>query len=136
VVARCDMSEILTVHSVIASIYTCCMTLLLQDIDFYNPHEKRTAKQACTSTQERVSFANNIIGNGFVDTFRHKYPAATGAYSFWSMRANSRPVNRGLRIDYVCVSQQLKSSINDAFILDTELIGTSDHCPIGAVILF
>jgi exodeoxyribonuclease III len=104
----------------------------LQDIDFYNPHEKRTAKQACTSTQERVSFSNNIIGNGFVDTFRHKYPSATGAYSFWSMRANGRPVNRGLRIDYVCVSEQLKGSIHDAFILDAEPIGTSDHCPVGA----
>jgi exodeoxyribonuclease-3 len=49
-------------------------------------------------------------------------------YSWWSYRANSRLNNKGWRIDYAMVSENLKNNIIDAKILNQ--IKHSDHCPI------
>jgi exodeoxyribonuclease-3 len=49
-------------------------------------------------------------------------------YSWWSYRANSRANNKGWRIDYNLVSQQLKPNIKSSAILDQ--VFHSDHCPI------
>ncbi|HIP01992.1 MAG TPA: exodeoxyribonuclease III, partial [Campylobacterales bacterium] len=46
-----------------------------------------------------------------------------------SYRANARTSNVGWRIDYFFVSEDLKDSIKDAYILD-KIMG-SDHCPVG-----
>ena len=66
--------------------------------------------------------------SGFVDSFRHLYPDATGIYSWWSYRFNARANNAGWRIDYFIVSQRLAQRIAEASIR-TEVQG-SDHCPV------
>lgn len=116
-------------------IFTGDLNVAHEDCDFFNPHERRMLKSACTTPQERNSFAENYLtGNGFIDTFRYRYPSATGVYSYWSIRAGNRPFNRGLRLDYVLTSGSLKDGIHDAFILDGDTVGVSDHCPVGAVV--
>lgn len=36
-----------------------------------------------------------LLGDGFVDTFRHLYPDKTGAYTFWTYMMNCRAKNVG-----------------------------------------
>lgn len=77
--------------------------------------------------EERGAFTQ-LLGEGFVDTFRHLHPD-TVEYSWWSYRFNARAKNIGWRIDYVVVNKEFVSNIKEAFILQ-EVMG-SDHCPVG-----
>ena len=101
-----------------------------QEIDLANPQTNKTTKSrpgnAGFTDKERESF-DNIIDCGFIDTFRvfNKNPEH---YSWWSYRANARERNIGWRIDYICVSDCLKSNLKKAAILP-EVFG-SDHAPV------
>ncbi len=79
-------------------------------------------------TREERAWADKLIKNGFVDTFRliNKNKVQ---YSWWSYRTFARERNIGWRIDYFFVSEILKNKVTDAFILD-QVLG-SDHCPVG-----
>lgn len=96
-----------------------------REIDLKNP--KTNHKNAGFTDEERGKF-QNIIDAGFIDTFRYFYPELEGAYSWWSYRFQAREKNVGWRIDYFCVSEELKERLRGAKIL-TEIYG-SDHCPI------
>ncbi|CAM9091466.1 unnamed protein product [Scytosiphon promiscuus] len=205
------------------------MNVAHQDVDFYNPEQKRMRKAAGTTPEERSSFAVNLLGREpppscvlatataarsggrasrsrtsalssslspastsssatddssrhlpaeaatwegskhgectdddesgddkgltnaegggcfLVDTFRERHPDATGVFSYWSVRAGNRAVNRGMRLDYCLASRALvgggadidtageKGELHDAFVLDRETVGVSDHCPVGVV---
>lgn len=100
------------------------------EIDVYDTKNKH--KVPGYTPQERASFTDLIENKGFCDTFRHLYPM-TIKYSFWSVRQNLRPSNRGWRLDYFLLSQDHESrygiQLNDS-IIDNEQFG-SDHCPIA-----
>ena len=96
-----------------------------QEIDLKNPGPNRGS--AGFSDQEREKFSA-LVAAGFVDTFRYLYPAATGAYSWWSYRFNARKNNAGWRIDYFVVSKELAPQIKEAG-MEAEALG-SDHCPV------
>jgi len=96
-----------------------------QEIDLARPKQNR--RSAGFSDEERAGF-DNIVGLGFVDSFRHFYPDTTEAYSWWSYRAGARAKNIGWRLDYFCVSQSLMDRITKAEIL-SDVLG-SDHCPV------
>ena len=97
-----------------------------KEIDLKNPSANR--KNAGFSTEERNRF-DEVINNGFVDTFRFIYPDQTGAYTWWSYIFNARANNAGWRIDYFCVSAGLKNQVKNAVIYN-DVLG-SDHCPVG-----
>jgi len=71
---------------------------------------------------------DKLVAAGYVDTFRHVHPDAKDKYSWWSYRFSARKNNTGWRIDYFFVSEELKDSIKDAWIEDTQF--GSDHCPV------
>ena len=96
-----------------------------QEIDLKNPKTNR--KNAGFSDEERAKFTE-LLGAGFIDTFRYFYPDQEGIYSWWSYRFSARAKNAGWRIDYFCVSDSLKDKLMDAKI-HTEVLG-SDHCPV------
>lgn len=96
------------------------------EIDLANPKTNR--KNAGFTDEERARF-DAIVDAGFVDTYRALYPDTLGAYSWWSYRAAARSRNIGWRIDYFCVSNDLRDQIQDATILQSAL--GSDHCPVG-----
>ncbi len=102
-----------------------------KEIDLANPATNKTTKSrpgnAGFTDKERESF-DNIVNSGFIDTFR-VFNENPGNYSWWSYRANARNRNIGWRIDYICVSQVLKSNLKNASILP-EVLG-SDHAPIS-----
>ena len=96
-----------------------------KEIDLKNPKTNR--RNAGFTDEERGKFTE-LLGSGFIDTFRHFYPDATGIYSWWSYRFRSREKNAGWRIDYFLVSEGLKDRLAGAGI-HNEIFG-SDHCPV------
>jgi exodeoxyribonuclease-3 len=97
-----------------------------QEIDLKN--YKTNRGNPGFSDEERADFSE-LLAAGFTDSFRYLYPDLTGAYSWWSFRANARANNAGWRIDYFVVSDDLRESIAGASIYP-EVTG-SDHCPVG-----
>lgn len=96
-----------------------------EEIDLANPKTNR--RNAGFTDEERAGFTE-LLGAGFADTFRELYPAATGAYSWWSYRGRAREKNVGWRIDYFLVSKRLMPKVTGAAIRP-EITG-SDHCPV------
>ena len=95
------------------------------EIDLKNPKTNRRNPGFTDEEREKLT---RLLESGFVDTFRYLYPEKTGAYSWWSYRAQARKNNSGWRIDYFIVSERLKEQIQDAHIR-SEVLG-SDHCPV------
>lgn len=96
-----------------------------KEIDIHDP---KGNKNSSGFLPEERAWMDKFLENGFTDTFRevNKEPHH---YSWWSMRFPTvRLNNKGWRIDYISVSEPLKSTIVDAKILPD--IKHSDHCPI------
>lgn len=102
----------------------------VEDLDFFNPHEKRMAKQAGTTPEERASMRRCLESGSFVDGFRSVHPQANGQYTYWSQRARNRPRNRGLRLDYFLLSSNLLASSALVDVQHLTHLEGSDHCPI------
>lgn len=83
----------------------------------------------CGFTYEEREKFTNFLNAGFIDTFRYIYPNKEDSFTWWSYMNNVRERNIGWRIDYVVISDMLKSKLKDAYIYP-EIYG-SDHCPIG-----
>jgi exodeoxyribonuclease III len=96
-----------------------------KEIDLKNP--KTNVKNAGFTPEERGKFTE-LLGSGFVDTFRHFYPDREGMYSWWSYRFNARANNAGWRIDYFVISERIKDKLKNAEI-HCDVLG-SDHCPV------
>lgn len=93
-------------------------------IDIHNPD-----KQQGTSgflPEEREWFAN-FVKDGYVDSFR-EINQEEHQYSWWSYRAGSRKNNKGWRIDYHMITNNLKDKLLNAKILKFAV--HSDHCPV------
>lgn len=78
-------------------------------------------------TDEEREGIENIIDRGFIDTYR-LFHHGNGGYTWWSHFAKARERNVGWRIDYIFVSEKLRSNIKDAQILSAVM--GSDHCPV------
>jgi exodeoxyribonuclease-3 len=92
-------------------------------------HDPKGNKKSSGFLPEERAWMDQFLGAGWIDSFRHKNPTATGAYSWWSQRFPSvRLNNKGWRIDYLCTTLALEKQIKDASILP--LVKHSDHCPI------
>ena len=96
------------------------------EIDLKNPASNRG--NAGFSDEERESFTK-LLDTGFTDSFRHRNPGVTGAYTWWSYMFNARANNAGWRIDYFLVSDRLAEKIT-ATPIYSDILG-SDHCPVG-----
>lgn len=107
-------------HLVICGDYNICH----EAIDIHNP--KGNEKTSGFLPEER-SWLDGFMKTGMVDTFRHlnKEPHH---YTWWSYRANARNNNKGWRIDYCLVTEELIGNIKRALILPEAK--HSDHCPI------
>ena len=100
------------------------MNVAHEEIDIKNP---KTNRRNAGFTDEEREKMTELLADGFIDTFRYKYPE-TVTYSWWSYRFKAREKNAGWRLDYFLVSERLKEKIEDAKI-HTEVMG-SDHCPV------
>tara|TARA_B100001142_G_scaffold115316_1_gene117585 strand:- start:1024 stop:1779 length:756 start_codon:yes stop_codon:yes gene_type:complete len=96
-----------------------------KEIDLKNP--KNNIRNAGFTAEERKGF-DNIVSHGFIDTFRH-FNNEGDNYTWWSYMGGARSRNVGWRIDYFCVSDELKSKLSNAKI-HPDILG-SDHCPVS-----
>lgn len=94
-------------------------------IDIHDPVRN---KNVSGFLPEERQWIDTFMNNGFVDSFRHLNPEPH-QYSWWSYRANARNNNKGWRIDYNMVSENLKNNIKSAYLLPDAK--HSDHCPVG-----
>ncbi|XP_068627882.1 DNA-(apurinic or apyrimidinic site) endonuclease-like [Battus philenor] len=101
------------------------MNVSHNEIDLANPKTNR--KNAGFTDEERQGMTD-LLGDGFIDTYRYFNPEKTNAYTFWTYMFNCRAKNVGWRLDYFIVSQRLLSSLCDSVIRD--LVYGSDHCPV------
>ena len=77
---------------------------------------------------EERAWIDKFLSHGYVDTFR-MFNQQPENYTWWDMKSRARDRNIGWRIDYFYISENLKDSVQAAYIL-TDIMG-SDHCPIG-----
>lgn len=94
-----------------------------KDIDIHNP---KSNKDTSGFLPEERSWMDKLFGNGFIDSFRH-FNQDPHHYTWWSVRFNARKNNKGWRIDYIAVTDNLKDNLRGAAILPDAM--HSDHCP-------
>ena len=100
-----------------------------KEIDLKNPKSNR--RNAGFTDEERGKFTE-LLGAGFIDTFRFFHPDQVDIYSWWSYRFKARERNSGWRIDYFVASERLAPRLRSASI-HTEICG-SDHCPVELIL--
>ncbi|QIQ20663.1 exodeoxyribonuclease III [Zophobihabitans entericus] len=113
------------------------MNISPTDLDIGLPEEskKRWLKTGKTSfLPEEREWMDQLLGLGFIDTFREANPTTGGQYSWFDYRSKGFDTNTGLRIDLILASQKLASTCIDTGI-DYQLRAIdkpSDHAPIWA----
>ncbi len=96
-----------------------------KEIDVHNPV---SSKKTTGFLPEERAWLDKFLINGFVDGFRalNKQPHQ---YTWWNvLRPTTRLENKGWRIDYINVTNNLESKITDVKIFPD--VKHSDHCPI------
>ena len=96
-----------------------------KEIDLKNPS---TNRRSAGFTDEERNKMTELLGSGFVDTFRYLYPDKENAYTWWSYMRQARDKDIGWRIDYFLVTKGIEVKIKDA-IIHKNVMG-SDHCPV------
>lgn len=102
-----------------------------KEIDIHNPVSN---KKSSGFLPEERAWMDQFFKNGFTDSFRYlnKEPHQ---YSWWSvMRPSVRLENKGWRIDYISVTDNLAEQINKVAIFPE--VKHSDHCPVFLDIKF
>ena len=105
------------------------MNVAHNEIDLKNP---ATNHMNPGFTDEERGKMTELLGSGFLDSFRTLHPEERDAYSWWSFRTNARARNVGWRSDYFLVSEELRERVGGASI-HPEVMG-SDHCPVELVL--
>lgn len=95
------------------------------EIDLKNP--KSNHGNSGFTAEERGKMTD-LLGSGFVDSFRHLHPDVKDVYTWWSYMNKVRERNIGWRIDYFIVSERLAPAIEEAG-AECFVMG-SDHCPV------
>jgi exodeoxyribonuclease-3 len=96
-----------------------------QEIDIHDPKGNKNTTGFLPAER---AWMTKFLESGWIDTFRHFHPEPH-RYSWWSQRFPSvRLNNKGWRIDYISVTETLRSKLKDAEIYPE--VKHSDHCPI------
>ncbi len=96
------------------------------EIDLANPDSNHFS--AGFTDEERADFSE-LLGRGFVDTFRKIHGDVKGAYSWWSQRITTAKANNaGWRIDYFLTSQRIADKVSRSEIMDSG--ARPDHAPL------
>lgn len=96
-----------------------------KEIDIHSP---KTNKKTSGFLPEERAWFDRFLENGYVDGFRevNKEPHQ---YTWWNqLRPSIREENKGWRIDYISVTENLRKFIKDAKVYP--MVKHSDHCPV------
>jgi len=102
------------------------MNVAHEEIDIARP---KTNHMSAGFTDEERAKMTELLGSGFIDTFRYFYPDKKDIYSWWSYRGGARDRNVGWRIDYFIASKRLTPRLAKAGILCD--VHGADHCPVS-----
>jgi exodeoxyribonuclease-3 len=92
-------------------------------------HDPVSNKNSTGFLPEEREWMTKWFNAGFTDSFRTLNPEPHN-YTWWSFRANARANNKGWRIDYVSVANELAATIISSGIDPNAK--HSDHCPTWA----
>lgn len=95
--------------------------------DIHDPKGNKKSSGFLPEERQWMSEWLDPAMGGFTDAFRRARPDDV-EYSWWSSRFNSRAQNKGWRIDYQCVANNMADRIIDARQLGDAV--HSDHCPV------
>ena len=99
----------------------------LSRIDVYDENERITWAEQGYISDERANL-QGLINEGFTDAYRFLYPDRKGSYTWWSNRLYKRNEDRGWRLDFFFVSDNVVKCVKD--VVHHQNIFGSDHCPI------
>lgn len=94
-----------------------------EEIDIHNP---KGNKNNSGFLPEEREWLTNFLDSGFIDSYRILNPDDQ-RYSWWTYRFNARKNNKGWRIDYQAVTENMKNRLVRADLLNDAV--HSDHCP-------
>lgn len=97
-----------------------------REIDIARP--KENYNKTSGYTQIEIDGLNNLLAEGYLDTFRVFYPEEV-KYSWWNYKFSARERNVGWRIDYFLASSELKNNLIKSEIHNDRF--GSDHCPVS-----
>ena len=97
------------------------------ELDIYPENMRQYWAEQGYASDERSNF-ETLIECGFTDAYRYLHPERR-CYTWWSNRLNKRQQNRGWRLDYFLVDDELVDSIQAVEHLQS--VFGSDHCPIS-----
>lgn len=95
-------------------------------IDIYEENMRQYWAEQGYASDERSNF-ETLLEVGLTDVFRTLHPDER-SYTWWSNRLNKRQEDRGWRLDYFLISDELMNSVV-SFSHMKDILG-SDHCPI------
>lgn len=93
------------------------------EIDIHNPKGNKNNSGFLPEEREWVT---RFLDSGFIDSYRFLNPDDQ-RYSWWTYRFNARNNNKGWRIDYQTVTENMKDRLVRADLLNDAV--HSDHCP-------
>ncbi len=99
----------------------------ISDRDIYDESNWQEWNAEGFQSEERDNLLT-IVNNGFVDTFRYIHPDVPNKFTWWSNRLKKRDENKGWRLDYFLVSDDLCPFVTQSDML-SDIYG-SDHCPV------
>ncbi len=94
-----------------------------KEIDIHDP---KGNKNSSGFLPEERAWMDKWFASGMVDSFRTLNGEIIDTYSWWSYRAGARKNNKGWRIDYISVSENIKSLLKNSNHLTNYI--HSDHC--------
>lgn len=97
-----------------------------QEIDLARPKQNQNTTGFLPIER---AWIDQVVEEGYVDTYRWQYPEQEGAYSWWAYWGGARERNVGWRLDYFFVTSDLLPRVVEAEI-HPEVLG-SDHCPVS-----
>ncbi len=105
--------------------------VVLTDMDVYDEMDLIGEIGLLPEEREKLK---EFLSWGFYDTFRYKNPDKK-EFSFWDYRRNAFKKNKGMRIDYIFVTEPLIKVLIDSYIdvEPRELEKPSDHTPVVSI---
>jgi len=100
----------------------------LEDIDVYNPDEMSGEVGFLNEEKEKLK---ELLSFGFYDSFRLLNPDKK-EFSWWDYRWNSYEKNKGMRLDYIFITEPLIKNLKEVILLKKyrEIEKPSDHIPV------
>lgn len=95
-------------------------------------HPKQRKPNAIGQTEPERQLFEELLATGLTDSLRHLHPDDDTLFTWWPPWREEKQKNRGWRIDYVLVPEEMRDAIVQTTVLKNT--GTSDHAPFEVIL--